>query len=187
MEEGSRIPLAGIACRDDLFTVGHADRHVQRVFNTMPVADVLDQSHHLLQGAARLPLQPEREREEEHDLGIRRPLDPAKQLWRDLHHQVTPQRRIFADQPVVGKQPSAISEWVTVGFLRGGVRGRTNVRDKQRRSNRPGSLTQVRIVPGGVQAAIPERHLRMITVPTDAKAVTVGRGVSQTRSQALVD
>ncbi|MNT26236.1 hypothetical protein D3C72_1617970 [compost metagenome] len=151
------------------------------------MANVLDQPGHLFQRAARIALQAETQGQEEHHLGVGRPLDPAEQVRRHGQHQVTPQQRVFADQAVVDEQPAAEAERMAVGLLRRGAGGCAHVGNEKWRSHRPRGLAQVGVAPGRVQAAVAERHLRVTSVPADAKAVAIGGGMTQPRIQALVD
>lgn len=187
VKERARIVFARVAHRDDLLAVRRADRHVERRVDAVMRARVLDRARHPFERGERIVLEPEREREMEHDFGIRRSFDRREQPGIDAHHQVAPQRVIAADQAVVSEQPAAAAKRMAVGFLHGRVGRRAHVRDKERRANRTRGLAQVAVVPGGTHAAIDERNLVGLSVPADAEAVAVGRRRAHPRMQALID
>ena len=77
----------------------------------------LDEPDRPLDGAGRVVLEPEREREVEEHLGIRRPLDLRVQRRVDREGQVALDRGELADQPVVHPEPVLVAERVAVRLL----------------------------------------------------------------------
>ncbi len=136
--------------------------------------------------ADRVVLEPEREREVEHDLGVGRALDRREQRLVDREHQLTPNAVELADEPVVHPEPVAVAEGVRVRLLDRRPRGRADVREEERRGDPGGDLAQVAVVPRRMDAAVDPRRLALL-VPTDAEAVAVRRRRALPRVQALVD
>ncbi|KAG0761407.1 hypothetical protein G6F22_018884 [Rhizopus arrhizus] len=149
-------------------------------------------AHHAGQRRDRVFLQAERQRQQEHHLGIRRPFQRPEIRRRDHQHQIAAQERIVADDAVMYEQPLPVPERMAVGLLRGRIGGRADVRDEERRMDRARRLAQVAVVPGGMHAAIAERRFGRLTrrgaaIPAQAEAVAVRGGGAQASVQALVD
>src|SRR5690349_514690 len=88
---------------------------------------------------------------------------------------------------VVCPQPVTAPERVAVGLLHRGPGGRSDMRKEQGRSDVPGELPEVRVRPGGLDAAEQGRYRVPLAVPADAEAVGVEGGRAHRRRAALVD
>ena len=76
----------------------------------------------------------------------------------------------------MGPQPVTAPERVAVGLLLWGPGGRSDMRKEQRRSDVPGELSEVRIRPGGLDAAEQGRHGVVFDVQADTEAIGVECG-----------
>ena len=73
--ERARVALARVAERPEPLAVGGRDGHLHRELDAVPATDLLDEADHPLDRARHVVLEPEREREVEHRLGVGRALD----------------------------------------------------------------------------------------------------------------
>ncbi|MNI45144.1 hypothetical protein D3C73_995570 [compost metagenome] len=191
VEQGARLCLAGITHRYQPFAIQRAHRHVDGMRYAMTAARFFHRTHHAGQRGNRVFLQAEGQGQQEHHFGIGRPFQRPEISRRNHQHQVAAQQGVVADHPVMHEQPLAVAKRMAVGFLRGRVGGRADMRHEQRRVDGARRLAQVAVVPGRVHAAVAERRLdvavRRSAVPTQPKAIAIGRGGAQARMQALVD
>src|SRR5262249_19143964 len=68
VEEGARVALAGVAEGPDPNAVRGGDRHLDRVFDTVLLSDVLDEADGVFDGANRVLLEAVRDRQIEQQL-----------------------------------------------------------------------------------------------------------------------
>ena len=101
-------------------------------------------------------------------------LDLGIQRFADHEHEVPLDRREVADEPVVHPQPAAVAERMAVGLLNGRPDRRADMREEQMRTDVPGELAQVLVIPGRLDAA-EDPGDRCGVIPADAEPVPVGR------------
>jgi hypothetical protein len=144
-----------------------------RLLDAVGPAGLLDEPDHALDGGHRVVPQAERERQVEQHLRVGRPDDVRVERRVDGEHEVPLDRRELPDRAVVGPQPAVVPERVAVGLLDGGPGGGSDVRDEDRRVDVAGELFQVRVGPGGLDAAEQGRLGVAGGVPADTEPVGV--------------
>ncbi|MNV60223.1 hypothetical protein D3C71_1526780 [compost metagenome] len=127
--------------------------------HAMAPPGLLHCAHHARQRRDRVVLQAERQRQQEHHLGIGGPFQRPEIRRRDHQHQIAAQERIVADHAVVHEQPLPVPERMAIGFLRGRIGGRADVRHEQGRMDCARRFAQIAVVPGRMHAAIAKRRL----------------------------
>ena len=148
--------------------------------------DVLDEPGHALEPGERIVLEPVRQREVEHQLGVGRALDPGEETGVDGEQQVAPQSLVVLDEAVVHEEPAAMAERVAVRLLdRGPGRG-PDVGQEERRGDPRRDLMQVAVAPRGRDAAVQARGL-VVAVPAQPEAVRVGVAAGEAVAAALLD
>jgi hypothetical protein len=112
------------------------------------------------------------------DLGIQRRVDGQGEVALDLVE--------LTDQAVVHPQPPAVAKRMAVRLLDGRAAGGADVREHERRAHVRGELTQVLVVPGGLDAP-EDAGLLALAVPAETEPVAVRRLRAELRMEALVD
>jgi hypothetical protein len=134
----------------------------------------LDEADGLLERRDRVVLEPEREREVEDDLGVRRSVHLGEQGGVDGEHEISPEQVEVGDEAVVDEQPLPVPEGMAIGLLHRRADGCPHMGQEQRGLDVRRELTQVGIAPGGRDAVVDARA-RSGSVPAEAHAVAVGR------------
>jgi hypothetical protein len=186
VEERAGPALARVPERPQALAIGRGHRHLDRVRNAVVPARRLDQADRALDGAGRVVLQPEGQRQEEQQLGVCRSFDLGVEVGVDRQREVTLDRGEVPEEPVVHPQPAAAPEGMAVRLLDRGAAGGADVREDQPGGHVRGQLTQVAVVPGGF-GAVEDAGRRRGAVPADAEAVPVGGLRPQRRVEALHD
>ncbi len=186
VEQRARVVLARVAERPHALAVRGRDRPLDRVLDPVAVADVLDQADRGLDGGRRVVLEPEREREVEEHLRVGRALDLPVERGVDGEHEVALDLVEVADHAVVHPQPAAVPERMAVRLLDRRARRGPDVGEHERGLDVSRQLTQVAVVPGGLDA-VEEAGRLAGAVPADAESVTVRRLGAELRVEALVD
>src|SRR3954470_513653 len=184
--QGVDLGTAGITHRVEAFAVHEPERHLQRLSYAGGGSERLDEACHPLEPADRVLLQPEGEREVEHHLGVRRPLDGVVQIRAYGQHHVAAQLAVLGDVAVVHEHPGPVAERMTVRLLHRGPGGRPDVREEHGRRDLSRERAQVAVTPGGCGAA-EEGGDVAAAVPAEPETGTVrDRGV-RGGTHALLD
>jgi hypothetical protein len=159
---------------------------LEGVLDSVFLAGRLNEPERTGDGTRRIVLEPVGERHEEKHLGVGRAFELRVQRRVDCDHEVAFDALEIPDQPVVHPEPAAVAERVAVRLLDCGARRGADVREDDSRSDMAGELTQVALVPGGLDA-VKHGWCVFTAVPADAEAVAVRRLRAELRVEALVD
>src|SRR5260370_32046029 len=87
--EGARLPITRIACGDDPLAVARRNGHLQRMLDSVALANLLDEASHEFERCKRVILKAERKREMEEHLRVARALNIWKKCRVDCEQEIT--------------------------------------------------------------------------------------------------
>src|SRR5215213_1986762 len=183
----ARLAFAGVPEPPHAVPIRGPDRHLDGVLSAVAASHLLDVPHHPLHRPRGIVLQAEREGQIEHHLRIGRALDGGVKRVVHGERQIALYAMEVPNEAVVDPQPPAVTERVAVGLLNRRPGGGSNVGEEQRRLDVACDLSEVTVVPGGLDGVEDGRGLSIGAVPTETEAVSVCGLNAQAGVEALVD